>query len=67
MTPFQKRLCRLRASELSNKEIAGICGLAEKTIRNAFWAIRKELAIPDKDMSLIRNASEVPSNQRLTP
>jgi len=58
VTPFQKRLCRLRASGLSNKEIAEICCLAEKTIRNQFWMIRKKLTIPDRDMSLFSQAGE---------
>jgi len=58
MSPFQKRLCRLRSQGLTNREIGEICCLAEKTIRNQFWMIRKKLAIPDKDMSLFSQAGE---------
>ncbi len=59
LSPTERRFCKLRAAGLTNKEIGELVGKAEKTIRNAFWQIRSKLAIPDKDMSLIRNASGI--------
>lgn len=81
LTPFQKRLCKLRLAGASEKEIAQGLRRSAGTVRNDFVAIRKILQIqtleeafadylkkeadPVNDMSRNANAVQLPPNQQL--
>ncbi len=58
LTHHEKRLCRLKAQGLNLKEISELTGLSYGTIRTYFSRIYKKLAIPEINMSTIREASQ---------
>lgn len=55
----EKRLCRLRASGLSLREISEISGYTYKTTRVYFSRIYKKLGVREINMLTIRNASGI--------
>jgi len=63
LTPYEKRLLRLRKAGVSNKEIAKGLGKADQTIRNTFSKIYKKLGTSERYMS---HAEIALQNQQLT-
>jgi hypothetical protein len=52
LSPFQKKLCKLRTQGLTGKEIADLTGLSYVNVRKKFWEIRKILGL-DKESNLL--------------
>lgn len=65
LTPYEKRLLRLRLSGLDNQQIAKHLGKSHGTVRNTFSVINKKISRKRHDLSLFESALQPLPNQPL--